>query len=128
MSVTADQVIAAYLKLRDARSEAKRAFEAADKVLVDKMDKLEVWLLNKMDEVGTEQLKGGDAIAFVSSKSRATCGDWGTFWSFLSEEGRLDMLEKRVASNTVMDYYKETGQLPPGLNISMERTVNIRRV
>jgi hypothetical protein len=128
MAVTADQVITAYLKLRDERSEAKKAFEAEDKARVDKMDRLEVWLLTKMDEVGTEQLKGGDAIAFVSSSSRANCADWGTFWAFLSEEGRLDMLEKRVSSKTVMEYYKETGQLPPGLNLSTERTVNIRRV
>ena len=127
MAATADQVITAYIKLRDKRSEIKKAYEAEDKELTAKMDQLETWLLSKMDEVGTEQLKGGDGVAFVSTRDRATCGDWGAFWNYLSEVGRLDMLEKRVASKTVMEYYTETGELPPGLHINREGAVNIRQ-
>lgn len=123
----AEQVIEAYTKLRDRRSELKRMYEADDAVLVQKMDKLEAWLLKTMQDVGTDQLKGNGAIAFVTTRDRAKSDDWGTFWDWLAENKRLDMLEKRVATKTVMDYYNEFQELPPGISISRERTVNVRK-
>ena len=72
MAATADQVITAYIKLRDKRSEIKKAYEAEDKELTAKMDQLETWLLSKVDEVGTEQRKAGDGAAVISTRDRAT--------------------------------------------------------
>lgn len=123
----AEQVILAYTALRDKRSELKKAYEADDAVLVDKMDKLEAWLLKTMQTVGTDQLKGAGNTAFVSIRDVAKCDDWGTFWNFLAENKRLDMLEKRVSSKTVGEYLEEFGELPPGISISREKRVNVRK-
>lgn len=124
---TADQVISAYTALRDKRSALKRAFEADDEQLVQKMDKLEAWLLKTMQTIGTDQLKGGGGIAYITTKDRAQSDDWGTFWNWLAENKRLDMLEKRVSTKTVMQYYEEFQELPPGISVSRERTVNVRK-
>lgn len=123
----AEQVIEAIVKLRDQRSALKRQYEADDAILKDKVAKLDAWLLKTMQEVGTDQLKGGGYIAFTSTIDRAKCDDWGSFWTFLAENGRLDMLEKRVSSKTVSEYLEEFGELPPGISISRERTVNVRK-
>lgn len=123
----AERVIEAYTILRDKRSELKRAYEADDAVLTGKMDRLEAWLLKTMQDVGTDQLKGNGAIAYISTKDRAKSDDWGTFWEWLAENKRLDMLEKRVATKTIMEYFEEFQELPPGISITRERTVNVRK-
>lgn len=125
--VEAKQVIDAYQKLREQRSQLKRAYEADDEVLKDKMRKLDAWLLKTMDEVGTDQLKGNGSIAFITTSDRANASDWGEFWNWLAENKRLDMLEKRVSTKTVMEYYREFAELPPGISVSIERTVNVRK-
>jgi hypothetical protein len=53
--VTADKVIAAYVTLRDQRSALKQDYEEADQVLKDKMRKLEIWLKQQMELVGSDQ-------------------------------------------------------------------------
>lgn len=123
----AEQVIDAYAKLREQRSALKRQYDADDNVLKEKMRKLEAWLLKTMQEVGTDQLKGGGLIAFTSTLDRAKCDDWGTFWQWLAENARLDMLEKRVSSKTVSEYLEEFGELPPGISVNREKTVNVRK-
>jgi hypothetical protein len=123
----AEDVIEAYTKLRDKRSELKRAYEAEDSILKDKMRKLDAWLLGKMAEVGTTQLKGNGSVAFISTIDKAKCDDWGTFWQWLADNARLDMLEKRVANKSISEYLEEFGELPPGISVTREKTVNVRK-
>lgn len=124
---TADQVTFAYINLRDKRKELKDAYEAADAELVAKMDKIEVWLLMQLDALGADSLKTEHGTAYISTRDRATCGDWGTFWEWAAANGRVDMLEKRVATKPVAEYLEQYGELPPGISIERERSVTIRR-
>lgn len=125
--VKAEQVIEAYTKLRDKRAELKKEYEAADAALKDKIAKLDAWLLETMQSVGTDQLKGNGSIAFKSVVTKAGCEDWGEFWNFCANAHRLDMLEKRVSVKSVTEYLKEHGSLPPGISVRQEVTVNVRK-
>lgn len=125
--VNVDTVIAAYVKLRDARSELKKKFDAEDYILKEKMEKLEAFLLSAMNTTNTTQLGSAHGTAYKQITMRAGCTDWPSFWAFQQETGRFDMTEKRVASKAVQTYYEETGQLPPGLNINQEMKVVVRR-
>lgn len=125
--ITANAVTAAYVKLRDQRSENKRAFEAEDAILKEKMRKLEVWLLTKLNEVGADSFKTDSGTAYITTRDRASCADWGILYPWISEHGRPDMLEKRVATGTVTEYLEEHGELPPGISINREKTIAVRR-
>lgn len=125
--VNADTVIAAYVKLRDKRSELKAGYEAADAELKEKMGKLEAYLLKAMQEQGITQLGSGHGTAYQQIVMKGSCSDWPSFWNFMAESGRFDMTEKRIAMKAVQQYHEETGELPPGVNISQELKVVVRR-
>lgn len=126
-SITADRVTEAYVELRDQRSELKRAYEAQDAVLKDKMNRLEVWLLQQLNTLGADSLKTAHGTAYISTRDRAGCSDWGVLYPWISEHGRPDMLEKRVSTKQITDYLEQTGELPPGISIQREQTIIVRR-
>lgn len=127
-TLTADKIIEAYIKLRDKRAELKAAFDEQDRGLREKQDRLDAWLLETMDKLGVESIKAAAfGTAFIQVKKRSSCGDWSTFWNWVADHKRFDMLEKRVSQKPVADYLAETGELPPAINMQQERTVTVRR-
>lgn len=125
--INADTVTAAYIKLRDQRSELKKAYDQEDQVLKDKMDRLETWLMETMQNTNATQLGTAHGTAYIQTQYKASCSDWPTFWAFVADNGRFDMLEKRVSSKTVNEYIEETGDAPPGVNVAAELKVVVRR-
>ncbi|HWG89119.1 MAG TPA: hypothetical protein VN679_15145 [Candidatus Acidoferrales bacterium] len=125
--INADTVTAAYIKLRDQRSELKKAYDQEDQVLKDKMDRLETWLMETMQATNATQLGTAHGTAYIQTQYKASCSDWPTFWGFVADNGRFDMLEKRVSSKTVNEYIEETGDAPPGVNVAAELKVVVRR-
>lgn len=125
--VNVDTVIAAYVKLRDKRAELRKEYTDKDDELVGKMDKLEVYLLGQMKATGTTQLGSSHGTAYQQVVMKGNCSDWPSFWGFLADTGNFDMVEKRVSVKKVQEYYEQTGELPPGVNINPELKVIIRR-
>ncbi len=127
--VDATRVINAYIAIRDKRAEIKKAYEAADAVEKEKLNKLEVWLLKSMDAVGSAQLKANDGvgIAFKQLSVKYACQDWTTYWDFIHENKRYDMLQKRIGEGAVSKYKEEVGEYPPGINSFSEINVVVRR-
>lgn len=125
--VNADTVIAAYIKIRDQRSVIKKEYTDKDEVLLAKMDKLEAYLLEQMQGIGVKQLGSEHGTAYQQVVMKGNCSDWPSFWGFLAETGRFDMMEKRVSVKAIQTFYEDTGELPPGVNINPELKIIIRR-
>jgi hypothetical protein len=126
--INVDTVVQAYIKLRDKRSELKKAFDTGDIVLKEKMEKLETWLMVQMQTTGATQLGSPHGTAYQQTVFKGSCSDWNVFWHWLADNGRFDMMEKRVSVKTIQEYYQETGDMPPGINVSPELKVVIRKV
>lgn len=127
MAVKVETVIEKYIKLREMRSDLKREYDSKDFELKDKMDKIEVHLLGKLQEQGVDSFKTSTGTAYTTERFKTSCDDWTTFWGWCAKTGRLDMLEKRISSGSVKEYKEETGALPPAVNVFIERAVNVRR-
>lgn len=125
--VNVDTVIAAVIKMRDMRADLKKQFTAKDDLLKQKMEKLENYLAQVMQDTNSTQLGSAHGTAYTQTDMKASCSDWPSFWAFVQETGRFDMLEKRIGGATVKHYYEETGDLPPGINVSQEKKVVVRR-
>lgn len=125
--VNVDTVIAAYVKLRDKRAELKKTYTDADDALKAKMERLEVFLLQNMQATGTTQLGSEHGTAYQQTVMKGNCSDWPTFWDWLAENKRFDFVEKRVSVKNIQEFYEETGELPPGININPELKVIVRR-
>jgi hypothetical protein len=121
------EVMQKRLDLRDQLSILKKEFDEKAKKLKSADEKLEMWLLEQMNTIGTTTIKNAAGTAYISTQSKVSCSDWTTFWGWLLEKHRLDLLEKRIAVNAIKTFVQETGELPPTLNLIPERVVNIRR-
>lgn len=120
-------VMTAYVKLRDKRAALKKKWEELDEQLKADMERMEAWLLKKLNEAGTDTFKNDAGTAYISETVRAGCADWTLFWKWAADNQRVDMLEKRVASKAIQEYMEEHGALPPGITITQYRDVIVRR-
>lgn len=122
-------MLRAYQNIRTKRSEIKREFEEADGKLRRNLELIEVALLKVMNESGTDQLKvAGVGLAYRSDKVRVSAKDWDALWQFISDNDRLDFLQRRLSSKIVQEYIDENdGELPPGVDVSKERAVVVKR-
>lgn len=125
--VNVDTVTEAYVKLRDKRAALKAKFDELDGQLKGKMEKLEVYLMAQMQATGTTQLGSQHGTAYMQTVYKGNCSDWPSYWQFLAETGRFDMVEKRISIKAVQSYIEETGEVPPGVNINPELKVVVRR-
>jgi hypothetical protein len=125
--VNVDTVIQAYVKLRDQRGTLKQAYDKDDAELKTKMEKLETWLMTQMKLTGSTQLGSAHGTAYQQTVFKGNCSDWPTFWGWLAENGRFDMMERRVSVKTIQEYFQESGELPPGINVNPELRVTIRK-
>jgi len=125
--VNVETVVEAYVKLRDSRSTLAAAYKEQDEALKAKMDRLSTWLLEQMQNADATQLGSASGTAYRQTRMKGNCSDWPSFWQFLAEQQRFDMLEKRISMKAVQEYYDESGELPPGVNVSPELTVVVRR-
>jgi len=126
--VNPETVMLAVIKLRDKRSALKKKWEELDEALKLDMERMEAWLLKKLNESGTTTFKNSAGTAYITETVRAGCADWTLFWEWAATNKRVDMLEKRVASKAIQDYMEEhNNQLPPGITITSYRDVTVRR-
>ena len=123
-----DRLLRAYVHMRDKRAVAKREFEEKDGQIKRNMALVEAQLLKMLNSAGSDSLKvSGVGQAYLSKKVTVRATDWNAFWEFILETKQIDLLQKRVASRAVQEMVETEGELPPGLDMSTERVVNVRR-
>lgn len=129
MTISATQLIDAYVTLRDKLAEEKKEWSKKEAEYKAKLDKINNALLAKMNEVGTTQLKSesGKGVAYRQKDSKFSCADWPSYWKFISANNRFDMLHKRIGEDAVKKYYEEAGEYPPGINHFDEYKIVVRQ-
>lgn len=127
MAVKIDDVIGAYMKLR----EQKATLEASVKKQVDdikgKMAKIEAWIKEQADAQGVTSFKTPHGTAFLTTTDYANVADWDAVLEFVRTNEAYDMLEKRVSKIAVRSYIEQTKAVPPGVNYGTKLEVNIRK-
>lgn len=121
-------VVARMIDIRDRRATLKQEFEEKDKLLREMYDKGEAWVLNALSELGVDSVRVASGTAFITTKVRSSIADWNAFSNFIRESGEVDMLQHRVSDTTLKEFMESNaGATPPGITVSPERVVNIRR-
>ena len=123
-----ERLLKAYVKMRDKRSQIKREFDETDGALRKKMGLVEAELLKMLNAAGSDSLKvNGVGQAYLGKKVTVKATDWDALWTYILENKQIDLLQKRVASRAVQEFVETEGELPPGVDMSTERVVNVRR-
>ena len=117
-----------YIKLRDKKAQLKLEFQEAVAPVQEKMDKLEAKFLEIMNTTGVDSLKTEHGTAYSSTRSSASVADKDVFFTFVKENNEWPLMEVRASSTAVKQFAEANeGELPPGINYNVERTINIRR-
>lgn len=125
--MTIQELVARYIETRD----KKEAFARQYKDKVAKYDaalaKMEGLLLRTLDSSGMESVKTEAGTAFLSSRTSATVADRDAFIGFVIANEAWVFLENRVSKSAVEQHVDAYDTPPPGVNLRIERTINIRR-
>ncbi len=120
-------IVEKYIQLRDRKAQLKKEYESSVKDIDDAMDRVENHLQSLMNRLGVESLRTSHGTAYQTIRTSATVADWSMTLDWIKQNEHWDMLEKRVSKTFVDAYRTEHDDLPPGVNWSEARTVNIKR-
>jgi len=123
----AEDIISAYIKVRDLKDEVEARHKEELKPYKEKLEILGSALLEIMQNVGTGELKGPAGVAFRTTKTSATVADRETFKQFCEAHDLWDLADIRASKTAIADYKQEHGDLPPGIRWSSMYDVNVRR-
>ena len=124
--ITDAKVIQAYITLRNMKSETAARHKEELAPIVDKMNKLEAWMLRKLQKEEAESSKTGQGTAFLTTKTYVNIKNWEAFVAFAKENDLLHMVAKNVSKDAIKEYLDANGELPPGIEITSEIVCQFR--
>lgn len=126
-ALTVEQVVAAYIKLRDKKDLVQARADAEVKKLVEDMSRMEVWLREQANAQGVTSFKTAAGTAFLTTVDFAQVADWDAVLKFVKTNDAYDMLERRVSKKAVRGYIEANKSVPAGINYGTKLEVNVRR-
>lgn len=123
---TVDEVIGAYIKLRDHKDATTQRHKEELAPIREKMDKMESWLQSQLMSQGLTNFKGKHGTAYLSTQVSVTVRDRDAFISYVKDNSAWDLIESRCNKSVAQDYANENIEIP-GVEIQREQVTNIRR-
>lgn len=124
---TVNDMIGRYVRLRDKKKELNAAHNKEIAKYDQAMNTLEAWLLEHMNQTNLSSLRGAAGTAYRTRRTSATVSDWNAFIAYVRENDAWDLLEHRVAKLAAEAVVEETKAPIPGVDMSSEVCVNVRR-
>ncbi len=123
----ADQIIAAYIKIRDQIAEKEAAHKEAMKPYKSALEQLESQVLQMLDEAGVDSIKTKEGTAYKSEKTSVTVADRSVFMDYIRDNMAFDLLDVRPNKSAVEIFLQEHQDVPPGVNLRRVVSCNFRR-
>lgn len=127
MTPSIDSVVAAIMKLRDKRDAIKNKAKQEINDIENQMEKLEAFVLHRMNTDGVSSYKTSSGTVFKSTTDYAKVADWDAVLEFIKEQGAWHLLDKRVNKIAVRGYLEDSQPLPPGIDYGTKIDINVRR-
>ena len=126
--MNAEQLVTAYIKMRDKRQQLQREFDEADARIKSQQDLVEQALLELCKEMGTDGLRTSAGSVSRTIKTRYFTNDWGSMKTFVKDHDALELLEQRIHQTNMKNFLEENPDLlPPGLTIDSKYQITVRR-
>jgi hypothetical protein len=123
-----NKVVSTYLKIREKRSEIKKAYDAEDAELKSKLKTLEGFMLGKLNETNADSVKTEAGTFYRQEDVTPTGSDWQALYRWIAENDAFDALERRIKKGFITEYMEtHEGGLPPGVSVFREYVVRVRR-
>lgn len=126
-TLTAEQVIAAYIRLRNRKERLTAEYKANCEKLNTDMAKMENWLQETMATHNLNAVNTDAGTAFKVTTEHASVSDMDALLNFIRENDAWHLLEKRVSKTGVKGYLDEDLPLPPGVDWFTKQEIRIRK-
>lgn len=123
---TVDELVRAYVILRDSRDTLRKKQADEMAIVKGKMDKLEEVLHSALLMQDADAIKTKHGTVFITVQTSAKVQDWDSTLQFVKDEGLWHLLEQSV-SKTAISEMAEAGQTVPGVELSRRQVVQVRR-
>jgi hypothetical protein len=129
MSYNTEELVEAYVRIRDERTRILREYEAKDAELKQDLEQLKVVLLSVCTEVNADSIKTAKGTVMRKLNERFFCNDWDSFRKFLIDNDAVELLERRIHQGNFKQFMSshEGDGLPPGVNVMREFDITVRR-
>ena len=125
--MTPADIIQKYIAIRDKIAKDTEAFEATQKPYTDALVTLEGLMMNHLAENGLDNVKSEYGTAFKKTGTRVRVADRGAFNEFVAQQGSLDWFTNAVSKEKIVDYVKEHGCAPSGVDVTYITDVQFNR-
>jgi len=124
-----EELVGAYIALRNERAKLKEEYEEADGKLKADMDKIERTMLEICNEVGADSIKTSVGTVMRRVNERFYCTDWDNFKNYVLENEAVELLERRIHQGNFREHMSdiEGEGLPPGVNVMREFGITVRK-
>jgi hypothetical protein len=124
----ADQLVAVYIKIRDAKDLKTKQMEAEISVLEEQLSMVADELLEICKTTGQDGGKTSHGSFTRTIKSRYWTSDWDSMYKFIREHDMPELLERRIHQGNFSDFIKENSDLmPAGVNVEAKYSITVRR-
>jgi hypothetical protein len=124
---TIDDLVAAYIKVRDSKSQYQASVDAKLAKYDEAMIKIESILMQQLQAAGVDSAKTPHGTAYKATKTYVSVGDWDAFIEHVIANEAWWMLERRVNKSGALQWQETHDAMPPGVNVRQELTINVRR-
>jgi hypothetical protein len=125
--MTVDEVMAAYIQLREHKEKLKKEHQEILAPVNDQMNKCLAWVQQQLQQQGLQNFKGQSGIAFLQTDVSVSVKDWDAMFEWIKANEAWSFLEKRASKSVVQDYMEAHGEVPPGLAITTSVEAHIRK-
>jgi len=124
-----DQLVEAFIALRNERDRIRNEYEAQDAVIKEEMTTLEQALLSICNETNATSIKTDKGTVIRKLNERFFCSDWDNFRDYVLQHQALELLERRIHQGNFKEFIAERQEegLPPGVNVMREYGVTVRK-
>lgn len=123
-----DVVIGRMVAIRDRRSELKKAWAVEDDKLKEQWEKGEAFLMQHLQSTKQSSAKFDTGTIFTKTNMRWGIQDKSAFKGFIKKTGEFDLVNITPNSPNLKSWVdNNSGELPPGVTVSPEISLNVRR-
>lgn len=122
-----NKLIATYVKIRDARSDAKHKYEETDSKLKDQLKLIEAELMAGMTELNVTSLKTSQGTASRATRTRYWAPDWDEFKNFALENEAFDLFERRIHQSNMREFIEQNPEVVPPIAADSRYSIVVRR-
>ena len=127
-SLDIDKRIGQYVALRDKISQLDDEHKQKMKPYREMLETLGNMLLEHLNTIGGESIRAKSGTIYKSSRTTASLADPDKFMRYVIDNDYWDLLDRKANATACMAHIEDTGGTPPpGVNLTVKQTVNVRR-